>query len=76
MAGLAGKRRPEGIGPIPALRWINEQAPTAELRPLENRQTDEDDLMPYPVLDAIEKACHPDKLFPLEVFRRLRPRIS
>ncbi|PTX96099.1 NAD(+) synthase [Spartobacteria bacterium LR76] len=63
----------EGIGPIPALRWINEQAPTAELRPLENRQTDEDDLMPYPVLDAIEKAAIRDKLFPLEVFRRLRP---
>lgn len=67
------KEGPLGLGPLPTLKWINAQAPTAELRPQENKQTDEDDLMPYPVLDAIEKAAIRDKLYPLEVFRRLRP---
>src|SRR3569832_2857875 len=38
---------PLGIGPLPALRAINVQAPTAELRPAERKQTDEEDLMPY-----------------------------
>ncbi len=45
----------EGLGPVPCLRFINDQAPTAELRPPEFAQTDEKDLMPYEVLDAIER---------------------
>jgi NAD+ synthase (glutamine-hydrolysing) len=39
--------------------WLSEvrgRPPTAELKPLEANQTDEKDLMPYPVLDAIERA--------------------
>lgn len=64
---------PDGFGPLPAFKAINDQAPTAELRPQENKQTDEDDLMPYPVLDAIEKAAIRDKLMPVEVYRRLLP---
>ena len=67
------KDGPEGLGNIPALSAINEQAPTAELRPHASKQTDEDDLMPYPVLDAIEKAAIRDKLSPVEVHRRLSP---
>ncbi len=55
-------------GPIPALSLINEQQPTAELRPQAENQTDEGDLMPYPVLDAIERAAIRDKKSPLEVF--------
>jgi NAD+ synthase (glutamine-hydrolysing) len=51
---------------------VNAQAPTAELRPSEQGQTDEDDLMPYPVLDAIEKAAIRDKLAPVEVARQMR----
>jgi NAD+ synthase (glutamine-hydrolysing) len=62
---------PEGLGPIPSLKLVNEQAPTAELRPQENHQTDEDDLMPYLVLDAIEKAAIRDKQTPVEVFQRM-----
>jgi NAD+ synthase (glutamine-hydrolysing) len=62
---------PEGHGPLPALRAVNEQQPTAELRPLAARQTDEADLMPYDVLDAIERAAIRDKLVPKEVFARL-----
>ncbi len=54
--------------PIPALAAVNQQAPTAELRPPTRSQTDEDDLMPYDVLDAIERAAIRDKHSPLEVF--------
>ena len=58
---------PEGIGPLPALAAVNVQAPTAELRPADRHQTDEDDLMPYDVLDACERAAIRDKRSPAEV---------
>jgi NAD+ synthase (glutamine-hydrolysing) len=58
---------PAGIGPLPALAVINAQAPTAELRPPSARQTDEDDLMPYELLDAIERAAIRDKMQPVEI---------
>jgi NAD+ synthase (glutamine-hydrolysing) len=63
---------PRGLHPIPALAAVTRQAPTAELRPPAAGQTDEDDLMPYEILDAIERAAIRDKLLPVEVFRRLR----
>jgi NAD+ synthase (glutamine-hydrolysing) len=63
---------PEGLGPIAALGPVNAQAPTAELRPAAAAQTDEADLMPYDVLDAIERAAIRDKQSPVEVWRRLR----
>ncbi len=56
------------IGPFPAVRAVNEQQPTAELRPADEGQTDEGDLMPYPVLDAIERVAIRDKKFPSEAF--------
>lgn len=56
-----------GIPVVPALSLINAQAPTAELRPLETGQTDEGDLMPYPVLDAIERYAIRDKKLPGEL---------
>ena len=59
---------PAGVGPLPALAAVNNQQPTAELRPPERDQTDEGDLMPYRVLDAIERAAVRDKLAPLKVF--------
>ncbi len=59
---------PDGIHPIPALSWVNEQQPTAELRPRNLAQTDEKDLMPYELLDAVERAAIRDKKAPLEVF--------
>ncbi len=58
---------PEGVGAIPELRLVNEQQPTAELRPLEAGQTDEDDLMPYELLDAIEHQAIGEKRSPQEV---------
>jgi NAD+ synthase (glutamine-hydrolysing) len=64
---------PAGIGGIPALKAVNDQQPTAELRPREAGQTDEDDLMPYTVLDAIERAAIRDKHSPIECFQLLQP---
>ncbi|HEX2671305.1 MAG TPA: NAD(+) synthase, partial [Polyangiaceae bacterium] len=58
---------PHELGPIPELRAVNVQAPTAELRPPSATQTDEADLMPYEVLDAIERAAIRDKRSPSEV---------
>ncbi len=66
---------PIGIGPLPALVAINAQRPTAELRPLpdepgEVKQTDEADLMPYPVLEEIERSAI-GRLEPRETTARL-----
>ncbi len=63
---------PTGLHPFPALAAINSQVPTAELRPPDRRQSDEEDLMPYTVLDAMERAAIRDKQSPLEVFRRMQ----
>jgi NAD+ synthase (glutamine-hydrolysing) len=65
---------PDGFGPLPALAKVNQQQPTAELRPQAAKQTDEDDLMPYEVLDEIERAAIRDKLTPLEVLQRIESR--
>ncbi|HEX5471019.1 MAG TPA: nitrilase-related carbon-nitrogen hydrolase, partial [Lacipirellulaceae bacterium] len=64
---------PAGVGPLPALAVINNLKPTAELRPPAADQTDEADLMPYRLLDAIERAAIRDKLLPIEVFDAVRP---
>lgn len=56
-------------GPISALSHINVQIPTAELRPQSNKQTDEEDLMPYPVLDTMERAAIRDKKGPKDVLK-------
>ncbi|MEN0111517.1 MAG: NAD(+) synthase, partial [Planctomycetota bacterium] len=55
--GWMERSGPQEIGPLPELAAINAQQPTAELRPLAAGQTDEADLMPYPVLDAIERSA-------------------
>ena len=64
---------PEGIGPLPALAVVNQQRPTAELRPPSAEQTDEGDLMPYRVLDAIERAAIRDKQMPVDVWEVVSP---
>jgi NAD+ synthase (glutamine-hydrolysing) len=63
---------PLGVGPMPELAVVNRQQPTAELRPPSENQTDEADLMPYTVLDAIERAVVRDKLTPVEAFETVR----
>jgi NAD+ synthase (glutamine-hydrolysing) len=67
---------PAGIGPLPALSAVTGLRPTAELRPPGEDQTDEGDLMPYRVLDAIERAAIRDKLLPIDVFEIIRPQFS
>ena len=62
---------PQEYGTIAELDVINAQAPTAELRPQEASQTDEDDLMPYPVLERIERLAIRDKVGPLGIYQRL-----
>jgi NAD+ synthase (glutamine-hydrolysing) len=64
---------PAGVGPIPALSVVNKLPPTAELRPPAASQTDEADLMPYRVLDAIERAAIRDKMLPVEVLQAVQP---
>jgi NAD+ synthase (glutamine-hydrolysing) len=66
------KHGPDGLHPIPALHYVNAQAPTAELRPPTEKQTDEADLMPYELLDRVERYAIRDKLIPLEILRMLR----
>lgn len=63
---------PVNLHAIPALSAVNQQAPTAELRPADRHQTDEDDLMPYDVLDAIERTAIRDKNSPIDVFELMR----
>jgi NAD+ synthase (glutamine-hydrolysing) len=58
---------PAGFGPIPELRIVNNLDPTAELRPQTAVQTDESDLMPYDLLDAIEHQAIGEKRSPQEV---------
>ncbi len=63
---------PRGLRPIPELGAVTKQAPTAELRPATQHQTDEADLMPYSVLDLVERGMVREKQTPVEVFRKLR----
>jgi NAD+ synthase (glutamine-hydrolysing) len=65
------KQGPDNIDPMPELKSVNDQQPTAELRPSDQKQTDEDDLMPYEVLDAAERFAIRDKSMPGEVLQRL-----
>ena len=65
---------PQGGNPVPSLSFVNSQQPTAELRPAAAGQTDEDDLMPYPLLDAIERAAIRDKVMPADVLAQMQIR--
>ncbi len=53
------------------LSYVNNLTPTAELRPLERDQTDEADLMPYPVLEQIEKLAILQRKSPIQVYKEL-----
>ncbi len=61
---------------VEALDAINNQQPTAELRPQESKQTDEDDLMPYNVLDYIEECAIRDKKMPLDCYLLLKAKFT
>ena len=53
------------------LRYVNALQPTAELRPLADHQTDERDLMPYTLLNRIERLAFYDRLSPTAVLAQL-----
>jgi len=59
---------PAELEALPMLEVVTAQQPTAELRPASAGQTDEEDLMPYEVLDAIERAAIRDKRMPVQIF--------
>jgi len=54
------------------LHAVNHLEPTAELRPLDRKQTDEADLMPYTVLEAIERHAILARLSPRQVYDALK----
>ena len=54
-----------------SLANVNSLNPTAELRPLDQSQTDEDDLMPYYVIVEIEKLAIRDKYSPKVIYQKL-----
>jgi NAD+ synthase (glutamine-hydrolysing) len=56
------------------LNKVNALQPSAELRPLKQVQTDEDDLMPYEVLVEIERLGIKEKRSPLETYHALASR--
>lgn len=56
---------------VEGLQKMNSLQPTAELRPQERRQTDEEDLMPYDFLDSLERWAIKDKKSPVDCFRYL-----
>ena len=61
---------------LSSLALINGLEPTAELRPEHEAQTDEDDLMPFEVLDQLIYGFCQLALSPVELFERLWPRFS
>ncbi|WP_338876650.1 NAD(+) synthase [Spirosoma sp. SC4-14] len=61
---------------IKGLHAVNNLQPTAELRPLDKMQTDEDDLMPYDVLNSIEESAIRDKQPPVEVLKLVEVRYA
>lgn len=56
---------------VEGLQKMNSLQPTAELRPQERKQTDEEDLMPYDFLDTLERCGIKDKKSPVECYRYL-----
>lgn len=56
-----------GIGKISSLKLVNDQDPTAELRPKEYAQKDEQDLMPYEIINYIEKCFLEKRMSPEDI---------
>jgi NAD+ synthase (glutamine-hydrolysing) len=60
----------------PSLKYVNALQPTAELRPSEQIQTDENDLMPYRIMVEIERLAIRDRRHPVDVFKTLQNTID
>lgn len=59
-----------------AMSLIVDQQPTAELRPKEFKQTDEDDLMPYWLLHKIESMVVKNRYVPVEIYHALKATVD
>lgn len=57
---------------LDTMNLIVKQQPTAELRPAECKQTDEDDLMPYWLLHKIETMVVKNRYIPVEIYHALK----
>jgi NAD+ synthase (glutamine-hydrolysing) len=55
-----------------SLSYVNSLKPTAELRPEDHGQSDETDLMPYPLLQKIEELAIRERLAPVEIYKILK----
>ncbi|QDH79519.1 NAD(+) synthase [Echinicola soli] len=58
------------------LQKVNSLQPTAELRPREQHQTDEQDLMPYPVIVEIERLAIRDRRKPADIYLILKQELD
>ncbi|GAB2545164.1 NAD(+) synthase [Spirosoma aerophilum] len=67
---------PDELIKVKGLNAVNNLQPTAELRPQDKKQTDEDDLMPYDVLNSIEESAIRDKQPPVEVLKLMEVRYA
>ncbi|WP_296620573.1 NAD(+) synthase [Marivirga sp.] len=54
-----------------SLSYVNSLQPTAELRPEDQGQSDETDLMPYPLLQKIEELAIRERLAPIDIYKEL-----
>lgn len=54
-----------------ALKRVNLMSPTAELRPAGESQTDEEDLMPYEILNRIERLFIKERMSPKDIYSEL-----
>ena len=61
---------------IPALDLVFAQPPSAELRPVETKQADEVDLMPYRVIDSFVEWFIVQKRSPKEVFNLAKQHLT
>ena len=55
-----------------ALGFVNNLTPSAELRPLDQDQSDEKDLMPYVILNKIETLFSIEKQSPMGIFNKIK----
>jgi NAD+ synthase (glutamine-hydrolysing) len=60
------------FGRLEAMTYVVKQQPTAELRPADCKQTDEDDLMPYWLLHKIETMVVKNRYIPTEIYFALK----
>jgi NAD+ synthase (glutamine-hydrolysing) len=60
------------FGRLWAMDYVVKQQPTAELRPADCKQTDEDDLMPYWLLHKIETMVVKNRYIPTEIYFALK----